>query len=177
MPRTSRSIAGPLAVGALLALALGAAPAAQRGHGRGPMMMHDDSHVADMQLFHELLDNRHLITRKVTKLSDGIDTVTESDNPDIARKLQVHVESMTARVKEARPIHQREPLFRELFANTDKIVMRHEATPKGVRVIETSSDPYVARLIQEHAEVVNGFIANGHAEMMKNHPVPERDPR
>jgi hypothetical protein len=165
-----------LGLAALLALALGATPTAQRGHGRGPMM-HDDSHQADMQLFHELLDHRHLITRTVTKLDDGIDTTTESDDPAVAQALQVHVESMTARVKEARPIHQRDPLFRELFRHTDKIVMRHEATPKGVRVIETSSDPYVARLIQEHAEVVNGFIANGHAEMMKNHPVPERSPR
>jgi len=113
----------------------------------------------------------------VTKLDDGIDTITESDDPAVAQALQMHVESMTARVKEARPIHQRDPLFQELFRHTDKIVMRHEATPKGVRVIETSSDPYVARLIQEHAEVVNGFIANGHAEMMQNHPVPERNPR
>jgi hypothetical protein len=167
-----------LGLTALLALALGAESAAQRGRGpgpgQGPMMMHDQAHQADMRLFHELLDNRHLITRQVTKLNDGIDTLTESDDPAVARKLQVHVAAMSARVTEARPIHQRDPLFREIFRNTDKIVMRHELTPNGVRVIETSADPYVALLIQAHAEVVNGFIANGHAEMMKNHPVPER---
>jgi hypothetical protein len=41
-------------------------------------------------------------------------------------------------------------------------------------VVETSTDPYVVKLLQAHAEVVNGFIANGHAEMMKNHPLPAR---
>lgn len=33
-----------------------------------------------------------------------------------------------------KPIHMRDPLFRELFANADKIVMRSEATEKGVKV-------------------------------------------
>jgi hypothetical protein len=43
-----------------------------------------------------------------------------------------------------------------------------------VRVIETSQDAYVVKLLQAHAEVVSAFIANGHAEMMKNHAVPPR---
>jgi hypothetical protein len=61
-----------------------------------------------------------------------------------------------------------------VFKHTDTIVMKYDRTPKGVRVVETSSDPYVARLIQAHADVVTAFINNGHAEAMKNHPVPER---
>lgn len=52
--------------------------------------------------------------------------------------------------------------------------MRHENTPKGVKVIETSRDPYVARLIQAHAEVVSLFIENGRQEMMRSHEVPAR---
>jgi hypothetical protein len=43
-----------------------------------------------------------------------------------------------------------------------------------VRVVETSEDPYVVALIQAHARVVSAFIANGRAEMMKNHAVPLR---
>ena len=81
---------------------------------------------------------------------------------------------MSARVKEARPIHQRDPLFREVFRHADKIVMEYDRTPKGVRVVETSSDPSVSRLIQAHADVVTALINNGHAEAMKNHPVPGR---
>ena len=52
--------------------------------------------------------------------------------------------------------------------------MQIEQTPKGVRVIERSADPYAVKLIQAHAEVVSLFLKNGHEEMMKNHAVPEK---
>ena len=79
---------------------------------------------------------------------------------------------MLARVKERRPIHQRDPLFAELCKNADRIEARHELTTGGVRVIETSKDAYVVKLLHAHAEVVSAFLANGRSEMMKNHPVP-----
>jgi hypothetical protein len=69
----------------------------------------------------------------------------------------------------------RDPLFRELFQHTDKIKMNHEDTEKGVRVTETSEDPYVAKLIKAHAKAVSGFVERGFAEAMKNHPVPGKD--
>lgn len=134
----------------------------------------DDSHAQDMELFHYLMDHGSEIRRTITKLPNGVDTRTESDNADVAARIQVHVRSMAARVEEARPIHMRDPLFREIFANADKITMTHENTPAGVRVVETSPDPYVARLIQAHAEVVSLFIKNGRREAMTNHEVPSR---
>jgi hypothetical protein len=161
----------------IVAVAVSGAAAAAGGpgpqQGRGGAMMHDD-HREDMLLFRALLDHRAEIARRVTVRPDGIDTVTESDNPAVAKMLQDHVHAMIARVEEARPIHQRDPLFREIFRHADKIEAQVERTPKGVRVVETSTDPYVVKLIQAHADVVNGFIANGHAEMMKNHEVPAR---
>ena len=77
---------------------------------------------------------------------------------------------MLARVKEGNQIHQRDPLFVELFKNADRIEARHELTAGGVRVVETSKDAYVVKLLQAHAEVVSAFLANGMSEMMKNHP-------
>jgi hypothetical protein len=100
--------------------------------------------------------------------------VTESTNPEVTRLLQTHVSAMLARVKERRPIHRRDPLFAELFRYADQIEARYEMTPGGVRVVETSHDPYVAKLIQAHADAVSAFIANGRSEMMKNHPLPPR---
>lgn len=137
-------------------------------------MMRDGAHAADMQVFHQLFDHRTEITRRVVQRPDGVETVTESGNPEVTRLLQTHVASMLARVNDARPIHQRDPLFAELFRYADRIVVRHEPTAGGVRVIETSHDAYVARLVQAHAEVVSAFIANGPSEMMKNHPLPPR---
>ena len=68
----------------------------------------------------------------------------------------------------------RDPLFREVFANADKIVMTHETTPRGIKVVETSADAYTVKLIQAHANVLDLFIRNGHAEVMKNHEATAR---
>ncbi len=165
-----------LCVAAIVSVSVSVAPVEAgepQGRGRGAMM-HDDDHAADMQLFHALIDSRQAIRRTVTRLPNGIDTVTESDDPTVAAQIRAHVVAMSARVTTGRPIHQRDPLFRALFEHAASIEMRHEATPRGVRVIETSADPYVATLIQAHADVVTGFITNGRSEMMKDHDVPGR---
>ena len=163
-----------LALTALLASVVTAAPATSQG-GRGAMMQ-DPTHAADMQVFQQLFDHRAEITRRVTLRKDGVETITESASPVVARLIQTHVESMLARVKDARPIHQRDPLFVELFRHARLIDARYEQTSGGVRVIETSQDPYAVKLVQAHAEVIGAFIANGRAEAMKNHPAPPRIP-
>lgn len=157
----------------LMALIMVTPSFGQGGRG-GRGMMGDAAHAADMQLFHQLFEHRSEISRQVIARADGIETVTESKNPEVTRLLQTHVASMLARVTEGRPIHQRDPLFVELFKYADQIAANHELTPGGVRVIETSKDAYVVKLVQAHAEVVSAFLANGMSEMMKNHPVPPR---
>jgi hypothetical protein len=37
-----------------------------------------------------------------------------------------------------------------------------------------SADPYAVYLITRHAEVVSLFLANGHAEVRKDHEPPAR---
>jgi hypothetical protein len=147
------------------------------GQMKGPRrgMAADDAHAVDMQLFHFLLDHRAEIRRSVTELPDGVETLTESDVPETASRIREHVRSMYARLQESRPIHARDPLFAETFRHADKIEMTMVETEGGLRVKEISADPYVAKLIKSHAEVVSRFLAEGYAEMRKNHPVPERD--
>jgi hypothetical protein len=164
-----------LAVGAVLgAVVLTAGTPAAQQPGMPRMGMHDPDHMKDMQVFHQLIEQRDRITRKVTVIDDGVDTLTESDDPKLADLIRVHVAAMSARVEQARPIHMRDPLFRAVFANADRIEMKSTATEKGVRVIERSKDQYVAKLIQAHAEVVSAFLKNGFDEMHKNHEVPPR---
>jgi hypothetical protein len=158
----------------LLIAAVAVTPAFGQGGRGGRGMMGDGAHAADMQVFHQLFDYRTEITRRVLKREDGIETLTESTNPDVTRLLQTHVAAMLARVQEQRPIHQRDPLFAELFRFADRIEATHEVTATGVRVIERSKDAYVVKLLQAHADVVTAFIANGRSEMMKNHPLPPR---
>lgn len=157
---------------------------AQRGPGRGKGPgkggpgfrggRQDPTFEADHQVFQFLLANGDKIQRNVKNLENGIETLTESKFPAITVKIQEHVAAMYDRLEENRPIHMRDPLFRELFQHTDKIEMKAELTANGIRVIETSKDPYVAKLLQEHAKVVSLFIKNGFKEVHVNHQVPAR---
>lgn len=128
----------------------------------------------DRELFHALLGRHTEIRRTVENLEDGVRTVTEADDPELAAMIRTHVERMKTRVEEPAPIHLRDPLFAELFRHADKIEMKIEATENGVRVIERSDDPYVVKLIQAHAKVVESFVREGHAEVRRNHELPER---
>jgi hypothetical protein len=161
----------------IVAIVIAVAPLARAGQGmaqgRGRMMMGDAAQMGDMRLIHELLDNGAKIRRTVTMRADGVETLTESDDPAIATTIQAHVASMYGRVKDERPIHLRDPLFRAIFEHASQITFSRELTASGIRVVETSSDPYVVKLIQAHAEALNQFIKNGHAEAMKNHDVPK----
>lgn len=163
-----------LAIGTTAAIAAQAGNPPGKGQMRGGGMMHDAQHDADMAVFQALIDNRQTIQRTVVKLANGIETVTESDDPAVVKLIQTHVNAMYGRVKEGRPIHVRDPLFKAIFENADKIVMKHELTPKGIKVMETSADAYTVLLIQAHADVLDLFIKNGRPEMMKNHEVPAR---
>ena len=51
---------------------------------------------------HELFTNHDKIKRTVTNLTDGIRTVTESDDPQIAATIKKHVAEMGKRVEEGR---------------------------------------------------------------------------
>jgi hypothetical protein len=94
----------------------------------------------------------------------------------VAIKIQEHVAAMHRRVKNGQGIHLRDPLFAEIFQHYDKVSMKVEKTAKGVKVTETSTDPYVAKLIQAHADVVSKFIETGHEEVRRNHALPVKGP-
>lgn len=129
---------------------------------------------ADMQLIHQLLGDNKKITRKVTKISSGVETLTESTDPKLAALIKSHTLSMQKRMKDGRPIRNWDPLFNELFQNHKKVTMTVVNTKNGVRVIETSKDPYAITLIQWHAEAVNGFVKDGMPGMHKEHPAPPK---
>jgi len=140
--------------------------------GKGPGS--DPAFAADRDLFHDLLEHRADIRREVKKTDHGVETLTESDKPEVAAVIQKHVASMEKRVKDKKPIHLRDPLFAEVFRHADQIKFVYETTEKGMRVTETSDDPYVARLIQAHAEVVSLFVKNGFEEVQRNHDLPPK---
>lgn len=147
-------------------------PGRGRGMGRGP----GPEMRADQDVFHFLLDHHKEIRRSVKRLDNGVETLTESDNKDVAAKIQEHVASMHERVKEGRGLRFWDELFVAIFKKYDQIKMTVEKTDKGVKVVETSDEKAVVLLIQAHAEVVSQFVANGFDEAHKNHPVPGAAP-
>ncbi len=142
-----------------------------RGRGRGGFGP-DPQFAEDRDGFHFLLSNHEKIQRQVKLLDNGVDTVTESDDPAIADAIRQHVKAMYQRVEQVRPIHTRDPLFAAVFQHAQQIELRMEPTEKGIHVTETSQNPYTARLIQAHAAVVDGFVRRGFAEAQENHTVP-----
>ena len=127
---------------------------------------------ADQDVFHYLLENHKKIRRSVKLTDSGVDTLTESDSPEVAAKIKEHVASMHKRVVDGRGLRFWDQLFATIFKHHAKIEMSYEETEKGVKVSESSSDPMVAGLIKAHAEVVSLFVKNGFDEAEKNHAVP-----
>lgn len=165
----------PVALALLLVTASSGAAQPSKGHGpRGMGPGGDPDFVADRELFHQLLRHRSEIRRDVKNTEHGIETLTESDEPKIAAMIQQHVASMKKRVEGNKPIHRRDPLFAEVFRHADKITFVYENTAQGVRVTETSEDPYVVKLIQQHAAVVSLFIKRGFEEVHRDHDVPTK---
>jgi hypothetical protein len=140
------------------------------GRGRGP----DAQFVEDRDTFHFLLANHEKIRRDVKMLDNGVETLTESDDPQVAEMIRKHVAGMYRRVDEVSPIRMHDPLFVAVFQNAKAIQMKMEPTEKGVRVWETSDNPYAAKLIQAHAKVVSLFVDLGFDEAHRNHEVPKR---
>lgn len=149
-----------------LGMGRGRGRGAGRGRGPGAAMR------ADQEVFHYLLARHAEIDRTVKPLGNGVETVTESDQPEVAKKIQEHVAAMHKRVQEGRGLRYWDDLFVAIFRKHASITMSVENTEKGVRVIETSDDPTVVALIQAHAAVVSKFVAHGFEEAHRNHPVP-----
>ena len=149
--------------------------AQRRGQGGPPFGRgrFDEQFQKDREDFHYLLTNHDKIRREVTNLDNGVETVTESDDAAVAKRIQVHVAAMHRRIKEVDPIHRRDPLFDAVFRRAEHVKMKVENTDQGVRVTETSDDALTVRLIQAHAQVVSLFIKNGFAEVQRNHAVPD----
>ena len=170
-----------IAVGVVTSLGLGLAVAAawaQPGgmgpgmmRGMGPMagnMQHDDATFADMRLVHELLVNNDRIKRTVTNLPNGIRTVTESEDPQVAQAIKAHVASMTQRLSTGQEFNMFSNTLPTLFENKDKIKTAVETTERGSVVTQTSDDSTVVAALQGHAVEVSELARDGMVAMMRS---------
>ena len=151
---------------------LSALLAGEQRCGMGSMAGMGPSHREDMLTIHALFADHEKIERKVTKLANGVETITESSDARVAARIVEHAYAMKGRLEKNQPIHVCDPLFAALFANASKIRMEITKTPRGVTVRETSDDPDVVRLVQAHADVVSKFVQEGMPAMHQRHEIP-----
>ena len=145
------------------------------GMGPGMMgMMGGNATTGERSDIHGLLTDHDLIKRTVTNLPDGIRTVTESDDSQVAATIKKHVAEMGKRVEEGHdpglPIES--PALHSIFRDKDKIKSTYEVTEKGVIVVQTSTDATAVKALQDHAAEVTDLAQRGmvaaHEAMMKN---------
>jgi hypothetical protein len=142
--------------------------------GEGMMgMAHDSATMEQLRVIHTLFVNHDRIKRTVTNLPNGIRTVTQSDDQQIAALLKSHVDDMMKRVgagdDPGLPIES--DALHSIFRDKDKIRTSVDTTANGVVVVQTSDDPKVVAELQEHAAQVTDFAQKGmaaiHTAMMR----------
>ena len=118
-------------------------------------------------------DYRHEIERRVDEVENGVVTVTRAPSSEAAAAaIRRHVGEMKQLLEEGGRVRMWDPLFRELFAHADEIVMELEELEDGMKVTETSDDPEVVALIRAHARKVTEFIERGPAAVHEETPLP-----
>lgn len=130
--------------------------------------------MAEMSVIRGLLTNPGRIERTVRDVRGGVLAVTTSDDPRVAQLIRTHVRQMRSSYERDEPIRTMDPVFREMFANRDRISLEIEDVPGGVRVLHRSDDPQIAALIRQHAHhFVSEAAEQGMARAMRPTPLPQ----
>ena len=133
-----------------------------------------DTMPRDHDTFIALAGQHEKVRRTVTQRDDGIETLTESDDPAVTALITEHAMAMSSRLQSGDGFREWDPLFKEIWENSGKITTVVTPTDKGVRVVQTSTDTYGVKLIKAHAQSVNNFVAHGMAVMGDRHEAPAK---
>jgi hypothetical protein len=150
--------------GQMMRQGMGMGPGMGAGMGSGPVGMlttQDANSAADMAVSMNLVHENTKIRRSVTRLSDGIRTVTESDDPKIAQDIKTHVASMSGRLKDGKEFNIFSTTLPVIFDNAKNIKSVVEFTDKGAIVTRTSTDAKVVAALQGHADEVTELVKEG----------------
>jgi hypothetical protein len=144
----------------------GMGPGMGAGMGHGPVGLltaQDASSAADMGVAMSLVHDNTKIRRTVTRLPDGIRTVTESDDPRIAQDIKAHVASMSQRLKDGREFNIFSTTLPVIFDNAKSIKSAVQLTDKGAIVTRTSTEARVVAALHAHADEVTELVKEGPA--------------
>jgi hypothetical protein len=138
--------------------------------GRSPGMMGNPGmgQGSDAQTIHQLFAYHKQIHRTVEEIPGGIRAVTESDNPQVAALIQVHVSTMYDRVSKQQsiPMIGMSSTLPTMLQSENQYQRQLRMTSKGIEVTETSNDPHMVAVIREHTQEVTRFAKQGMPAMM-----------
>lgn len=119
---------------------------------------------------HTLFDRHSAIRRTVTPTKSGYVSVTETDEPRLASVLQSHVAQMEARLKDGLMVRRWDPAFPEYIRHYGDMDVKVESVAKGVRVTVRGRTPEAVKVAQNHARVIDDFVAHGWQAHDRSHP-------
>lgn len=144
------------------------------GMGMMRMLQGENIEPAEVDELRAMFMGHPAITRRVINLPDGIETVTESDDPALAEVIVSHVVGMIGRVEDNNDpkVVIQSPTLDILFENRDLITTVLEPTETGIKVIQTSADAATVAALQKHAAEVSAMAERGmravHEQRMAN---------
>lgn len=124
----------------------------------------------DKGVFQSLLTDHAKVRRVVTLTASGVEGVTESDDPDVARRIKDHTRAMQQRMKSGSRVRAWDPVFVDLFDNHTKVSLDVAETERGVSIKETGADDATIALLHAHALGVSEFVREGHAAASRETP-------
>jgi hypothetical protein len=127
--------------------------------------MQHDEHLRRHAPGPEIIMKHDRIRRGVTNLPDGIKTVTESEDPQVAQAIKAHVASMEQRLKDGREFNMFSPTLPVLFENKDKI---KTVVERRKRVHRDANPSERGRCAQAHAMEVSELARDGMVAMMRS---------
>ena len=138
-----------------------------------PMLNGKDTTKLEVDELKALFNNFEKLTRSVEMLPNGIKTITETDDKELAIALIGHASGMINRVADQRnpEIPIQSDTLTPIFAGGKSIKTTMETTEKGIVVVQTSDDPEIVKALQKHALEVSDLAARGmeavHDQMMQ----------
>ena len=119
-----------------------------------------EQEVSDLR---EIFRSHKGITRDVTNIPNGIITTTEAKDETLREAIVSHVSMMVSRLQEGKnpEVIIQSPTLDALFEVYDEIETEIELTDMGVKIIQTSANPDVVKLLQGHAAEVSDMSERG----------------
>ncbi len=100
--------------------------------------------------------------------------MTTSNDPRVARYLQIHVMQMKRRVDAGQMVRWWDPLFQDIFKHYQSIQMNVKKIPKGIAVYEVGKTRIAIGIIHAHAQAVSKFVQRGRNEARMCHKLKRK---